>query len=187
MSTTRTAAYSTFEKPWASVVLTKPDVTFLVVITTVAGFYLASPARLDWALLIRTASRHYARRRRNRRAESIRRARYGRDDAPHTAARPLPTGLLQPREVLLFGFVTIVIGAAWLALTVNLLSSLLALATTVLYLGLYTPLKTHYPLATAVGAFRRDPATHRLGRGSWLAFRRSLGSFWTPKAASRFV
>ena len=54
MSTTRTAALSSFEKPWAYVVLTKPDVTFLVVITTVAGFYLASPGHLDWALLMHT-------------------------------------------------------------------------------------------------------------------------------------
>ena len=54
MSTTRTAAYSSLDKPWAYVVLTKPDVTFLVVITTVAGFYLASPGHLDWALLMHT-------------------------------------------------------------------------------------------------------------------------------------
>ena len=54
MSTTRTAAYSSFDKPWAYVVLTKPDVTFLVVITTLAGFYLASPGHIEWALLMNT-------------------------------------------------------------------------------------------------------------------------------------
>ena len=42
MTTLRTAEIAAFEKPWAYVVLTKPDVTFLVVITTVAGFYLGS-------------------------------------------------------------------------------------------------------------------------------------------------
>lgn len=177
MSTTRTAAYSTFEKPWAYVVLTKPDVTFLVVITTVAGFYLASPARLDWALLMHTllgttlvgagtaALNQYV----ERDMDAMMR---------RTAARPLPTGLLQPREVLLFGLVTIVIGAAWLALTVNLLSSLLALATTVLYLGLYTPLKTRTPLATAVGAFPGAippligwaAARGSLSAGAWVLF-----------------
>jgi protoheme IX farnesyltransferase len=177
MSTTRTAAYSTFEKPWAYVVLTKPDVTFLVVITTVAGFYLASPARLDWALLMHTllgttlvgagtaALNQYV----ERDMDAMMR---------RTAARPLPTGLLQPREVLLFGLVTIVIGAAWLALTVNLLTSLLALATTVLYLGLYTPLKTRTPLATAVGAFPGAippligwaAARGSLSAGAWVLF-----------------
>jgi heme o synthase len=177
MSTTRTAAYSTFEKPWAYVVLTKPDVTFLVVITTVAGFYLASPARLDWVLLMHTllgttlvgagtaALNQYV----ERDMDAMMR---------RTAARPLPTGLLQPREVLLFGLVTIVIGAAWLALTVNLLTSLLALATTVLYLGLYTPLKTRTPLATAVGAFPGAippligwaAARGSLSAGAWVLF-----------------
>lgn len=177
MSTTRTAAYSTFEKPWAYVVLTKPDVTFLVVITTVAGFYLASPARLDWVLLMHTllgttlvgagtaALNQYV----ERNMDAMMR---------RTAARPLPTGLLQPREVLLFGLVTIVIGAAWLALTVNLLTSLLALATTVLYLGLYTPLKTRTPLATAVGAFPGAippligwaAARGSLSAGAWVLF-----------------
>ena len=42
MSNGRAEAISAYEKPWAYVVLTKPDVTFLVVITTVAGFYLGS-------------------------------------------------------------------------------------------------------------------------------------------------
>jgi protoheme IX farnesyltransferase len=152
MSSTRAAAYSTFEKPWAYVVLTKPDVTFLVIITTVAGFYLASPSHLNWALLADTlfgtmlvgagtaALNQYF----ERDIDAMMR---------RTAARPLPAGVLQPREALIFGAVTIVAGAVWLALAVNFLASALALATTVLYLGLYTPLKTRTTLATAVGAF----------------------------------
>jgi protoheme IX farnesyltransferase len=152
MSSTRAAAYSTFDKPWAYVVLTKPDVTFLVVITTVAGFYLASPSHLNWALLAHTllgtilvgagtaALNQYF----ERDMDAMMR---------RTAARPLPAGVLQPREALIFGAVTIVAGALWLALAVNFLASALAFATTVLYLGLYTPLKTRTTLATAVGAF----------------------------------
>ena len=152
MNSTRAAAYSTFEKPWAYVVLTKPDVTFLVVITTVAGFYLASPSHLNWALLAHTllgtmlvgagtaALNQYF----ERDMDAMMR---------RTAARPLPAGVLQPREALVFGAITIVAGAVWLALAVNFLASALALATTVLYLGLYTPLKKRTTLATAVGAF----------------------------------
>ncbi len=152
MSTTRTAAYSSLDKPWAYVVLTKPDVTFLVVITTVAGFYLASPGHLDWALLMHTlfgttlvgagtaALNQYF----ERDMDALMR---------RTAARPLPTGTLQPRDVLIFGIATILVGGVWLALAVNWLASLLALATTALYLGLYTPLKTRTTWATAVGAF----------------------------------
>ena len=54
MSELRVDAIPALEKPWAYVTLTKPDVTFLVVITTVAGFYLGSNGSLDWALLLHT-------------------------------------------------------------------------------------------------------------------------------------
>ena len=144
MSTTRTAAYSSLEKPWAYVVLTKPDVTFLVVITTVAGFYLASPGHLDWALLMHTlfgttlvgagtaALNQYF----ERDMDAMMR---------RTAARPLPTGTLQPRDVLIFGIATIVVGGAWLALAVNWLASLLALATTrALSRSLYAAENSHH-------------------------------------------
>ena len=183
MSTTRTAAVSSFDKPWAYVVLTKPDVTFLVVITTVAGFYLASPAHLDWALLMHTlmgttlvgagtaALNQYVEREMDAKMR-------------RTSARPLPTGLLQPREVLIFGIATIVAGAVWLALAVNILSCLLALATSVLYLGLYTPLKTRTTLATAVGAFPGAippligwaAARGSLTAGAWILF--GILFFW---------
>jgi protoheme IX farnesyltransferase len=69
-----------------------------------------------------------------------------------TASRPLPTGLLHPREVLFFGIATTALGAAWLAISANLLACLVALAACLLYLGLYTPLKVRTTLATAVGA-----------------------------------
>ena len=54
MSNERAVGINAFEKPWAYVVLTKPDVTFLVVITTVAGFYLGSTGPMDWARLMQT-------------------------------------------------------------------------------------------------------------------------------------
>jgi heme o synthase len=151
MSETRVDTLSGLEKPWAYVVLTKPDVTFLVVITTVAGFYLGSTGPLEWARLLHTlggtllvaggtaALNQYI----EREMDAVMR---------RTASRPLPSGQLRPREVLAFGVAGIVIGAAWLALAVNLLSALVALTTTVLYLGLYTPLKTRTTLSTAVGA-----------------------------------
>ena len=60
----------------------------------------------------------------------------------------------------------------------NWLASLLALATTVLYLGLYTPLKTRTTLATAVGAFPGAlppligwaAARGSLSAGAWVLF-----------------
>jgi heme o synthase len=177
MSYTRENAVPSVSKWWNYVVLTKPDVTFLVVITTVAGFYLASPGRLDWLLLLHTlcgtmlvaggtaALNQYAERDR----DSLMR---------RTAARPLPSGLLQPLEVLTFGVGAIFVGSVWLALDVNGLAAAIALATCLLYLGAYTPLKKKTPLATAVGAFPGAlppligwaAASGSISLGGWILF-----------------
>jgi protoheme IX farnesyltransferase len=183
MSDTRAATLSAFDKPWAYVVLTKPDVTFLVVITTVAGFYLGSNGPIDWVLMLHTlagtllvacgtaAMNQYV----ERKMDALMR---------RTASRPLPSGLLQPKEVLLFGLSTIVTGAAWLALLVNGLAALVALATSLLYLGLYTPLKTRTTLSTAVGAIPGAlppligwaAARGSLSLGGWVLF--AILFFW---------
>src|ERR1700685_142367 len=151
MSNGRAEAISAYEKPWAYVVLTKPDVTFLVVITTVAGFYLGSTGPMEWARLMNTlcgtllvaggtaALNQYV----ERHMDAVMR---------RTASRPLPLGILQPKEVLLFGVATIIAGTLWLALAVNALAAFIALVTSGSYLGAYTPLKTRTTLATAVGA-----------------------------------
>src|SRR5580700_2111774 len=54
MSNGRVEAISAYDSAWAYVVLTKPDVTFLVVITTVAGFYLGTSGPMDWYRLMHT-------------------------------------------------------------------------------------------------------------------------------------
>jgi heme o synthase len=183
MNYTRETAAPAVARWWNYVVLTKPDVTFLVVITTVAGFYLASPGRIDWLLLLNTlcgtmlvaggtaALNQYA----ERDMDSVMR---------RTAARPLPSGQLQPLEVLTFGVGAIFIGSVWLALDVNGLASAIALATSLLYLGAYTPLKKKTPLATAVGAFPGAlppligwaAATGSISTGGWILF--AILFFW---------
>ena len=171
METERAAAVAAYDKPWAYVVLTKPDVTFLVVITTVAGFYLGSAGSMEWWRLAQTlcgtllvaggtaALNQYI----ERDMDSVMR---------RTAARPLPTGILQPNEVLWFGVATIIAGTLWLALAINALAAFLALATSVSYLAAYTPLKTRTTLATAVGASSPD----WVGRRARKSFRWRLGA-----------
>ncbi|HWF37254.1 MAG TPA: heme o synthase [Candidatus Acidoferrales bacterium] len=182
MSQTRAEAISA-GKSWAYVQLTKPDVTFLVVITTVAGFYLGSNGPMDWLRLMHTlcgtllvaggtaALNQYV----ERDMDAVMR---------RTALRPLPSGQLQPREVLIFGFSTIVLGAGWLAIAVSSLAATVALATSVLYLCLYTPLKTRTTWATAVGAIPGAlppvigwaAAHHSLSVGGWVLF--AILFFW---------
>jgi protoheme IX farnesyltransferase len=131
--------------------LTKPDVSFLVVMTTLAGFYLGSRGSVDWLKLAQTvlgttlvaagtsALNHYV----ERVSDAFMR---------RTASRPLPTGQLRPIEALLFGATLVVAGTAYLAFTAGVLASLLGLFTCASYLGIYTPLKKRTTLATAIGA-----------------------------------
>src|SRR4030095_3216961 len=69
-----------------------------------------------------------------------------------TRTRPLPAGRLQPLEAWLFGVGLTTLGTAYVAALVGPLVALVTMATTVLYLFAYTPLKVRTPLCTLVGA-----------------------------------
>jgi protoheme IX farnesyltransferase len=69
-----------------------------------------------------------------------------------TRARPLPSGRLQPRDVIGFGVVCAAVGLALMALFTNILAFALTLAIFVLYVGVYTPMKRITALNTVVGA-----------------------------------
>jgi protoheme IX farnesyltransferase len=69
-----------------------------------------------------------------------------------TQNRPLPAGHLEPTTVMIFGGVCATAGLVYLALAVNLLTSVIGAVTLVSYLFIYTPLKRVTWLNTAVGA-----------------------------------
>jgi protoheme IX farnesyltransferase len=161
----------------AYLALTKPDVSFLVVMTTLAGFYLGSRGPVDWLKMVQTvmgttlvaagtsALNHYV----ERASDAFMR---------RTASRPLPTGQLRPIEAVLFGAILVVAGTVYLAFTAGVLASLLGLITCASYLGIYTPLKKRTTLATAIGAIPRAmppligwvAAGGRLDGGAWILF-----------------
>jgi protoheme IX farnesyltransferase len=69
-----------------------------------------------------------------------------------TADRPLPAGRLSAGEAAAFSTLTLVAGAVYLGLFVNVACLVWALLTWTLYVLAYTPLKTVSPANTAVGA-----------------------------------
>jgi protoheme IX farnesyltransferase len=73
-------------------------------------------------------------------------------EMPRTADRPLPAGRIAPRQALVFGVGTTVLGVVLLSATVNLFTAALGFATWFLYVCVYTPLKRITPLNTVVGA-----------------------------------
>jgi protoheme IX farnesyltransferase len=70
-----------------------------------------------------------------------------------TAQRPLPTGRMSRRHAAIAGLAMTIGGALYLGFVMNALTGWLALATSAVYLGAYTPLKKVHPICTFVGAF----------------------------------
>src|SRR6202158_5614807 len=108
--------------------LTKPEVNLLILMTTSAGYYLASrgPFRIAGLIntLIGTLLVASGTATLNQWMERV----WG-GKMPRTASRPLPAGRRSPREAFLFGMGLSVAGGLYLASTVNLLSAFLAVAT----------------------------------------------------------
>src|SRR6185369_14542017 len=69
-----------------------------------------------------------------------------------TKNRPLPSGRLQPTTVMVFGGVCACAGLLYLALAVNLTTSVIGAISLLSYLFIYTPLKRLTWLNTAIGA-----------------------------------
>jgi protoheme IX farnesyltransferase len=171
------AAVGVRKRASAFLELTKPRITTLVLLTTAAGFSLGSQGAFQLLLFANTiigvallcsgvsAVNEWM----ERDLDALMR---------RTAARPLPTGKLSPREAFLFGVALTVAGEAYLAALVNPLSALCGLGVVVGYLFLYTPLKTRTSLSTAVGAFPGAvppllgwaAASNTLGLEAWALF-----------------
>jgi heme o synthase len=136
----------------AYIELTKPRITFLIVLTSAAGFCLGSRGAVNYLTFVHamigiaflssgigTLNQFM-----ERDLDGLMR---------RTADRPLPSGRLFPFEALWFGIVLTLTAELYLALFVNLLTAVLGLTVIVGYLFMYTPLKTRTTLSTAVGAF----------------------------------
>jgi len=131
--------------------LTKPEVNLLILMTTSAGYYLASHGSFRFAGLINTligtllvASGTATL---NQWMERV-----WDKQMRRTANRPIPSGRMRPLHALLFGITLSVGGGVYLLLTVNRLSAVLAISTLLSYLLVYTPLKRVTPLCTLLGA-----------------------------------
>jgi protoheme IX farnesyltransferase len=134
--------------------LTKPEVSFLVAVTTAAGFYVgssATPSHVPWVALLRTLVGTLLM---AGGAAALNQWMEYPFDAKmrRTARRAIAAGRIDPIHALLFGALLSLAGLTYLLLAVGALPSWLALATHVGYLCVYTPLKRRTPLCTLVGA-----------------------------------
>ena len=139
------------ERVLAYVELTKPRIAFMLVLTSAAGFYLASTGNFDWVLfansMIGIALLAFGVATLNQWVER-------RTDIlmPRTAQRPLPSGRLSANEALIFGVLQCVVAEIYLSSLTNLLTAMLGIVVILGYVLVYTPLKTRSSACTAIGA-----------------------------------
>jgi protoheme IX farnesyltransferase len=141
--------------------LTKPRITWLILMSTGIGYFYGLPAAATWWEFVRSipllallhtvigtgliASGTAALNQWYEREADSRMRR--------TMMRPLPAGRISAASALWFGIGLSAAGFLELWLRVNLLSALMGAFTLASYLGLYTPMKRRTWWSTTVGAF----------------------------------
>lgn len=130
--------------------LIKPEISFLVTISAVAGFVLGSPDSVEpwllaWTILgiaVTAAGSGALNHVLEHRPDSLMR---------RTAGRPIPSGRVPARLVVILGVALVVVGLGVLLLRVNGLTAGLGAVTVATYLFVYTPLKRKSKFNTLVG------------------------------------
>jgi protoheme IX farnesyltransferase len=133
------------------VALTKPRLNSLVLVTSVAAYYLGGGARLPLTTLVHAvlgtalvaAGASALNQVWERRTDALMR---------RTRLRPVPDARVHPQDATWFGIALSAVGLADLTLGVNPLTAGVAAITLASYVLVYTPLKIRTSLSTVVGA-----------------------------------
>ncbi len=132
--------------------LTKPRLSLLSVLTSLAGYFCSAPAQPTDAKVLVSLALGTALAAGGCGAVNM----WWESDADakmeRTRNRPIPAGIIRPGAALLFGMILLVAGVGLVWLGANPLAGALTAATTFSYLFLYTPLKTLTSWCTLVGS-----------------------------------
>lgn len=139
------------EKLAAYFELTKPGITFTVLASMLVGFLLASGAEIDFLLMFHAALGTWLIASGTAANNQFLEWRFD-EKMKRTMSRPLPSSKISPLQSALFSYTLITAGLLYLLLVVNIVAGLVSLATTLLYLGAYTPLKKVSAANVFVGA-----------------------------------
>ena len=159
------------------VTLTKPRLNSLVLMTTLAAYYLGGGNEQPWVRLLHlvvgtalvAAGASALNQFWERDTDRLMR---------RTEQRPLPDRRLHPQDAMWFGIALSALGVADLSLGVNPLTAAVAAVTLASYVFVYTPLKLRTSLSTIVGAIPGalpavigwTAATNSLSIGGWVLF-----------------
>lgn len=163
--------------------LLKPNLSFMVVFSSVIGYLMAPGAPFEWAnvlvlfiggMLVTGG------------ANTINQILEREGDAlmKRTMYRPLPDGRMSVGEAWWIAGIAGISGSLLLALYFNLLAGVLSFLSLLLYAFAYTPMKRVHPVAVLIGAIpgAMPPllgwvaATGSLGTGGWILF--LIQFFW---------
>jgi protoheme IX farnesyltransferase len=133
------------------VALSKPRIATMVLVSVAVGFTLATQNGFDLVLLsaallgigLSAAASSILNQWVERETDAL---------MPRTANRPLPAGRVSETEALWLGVSLAIVSTIWLAATVNITTAVLTLATCLMYVGVYTPLKPVSAACTTIGA-----------------------------------
>ncbi|MDW8067044.1 MAG: heme o synthase [Aquificaceae bacterium] len=132
-------------------ILTKPGIVLLVLITTLTGMYFAQrgfpqPWLVFWTLLgtgLASAGSAVLNQYFDRDVDIL---------MDRTRDRPIPSGSVSPQSAFIFGSTLLLVSLLILLLKVNLLATFFVLLASFFYVGIYTlALKRKSPLATEIG------------------------------------
>ena len=157
--------------------LTKPSITFLILVSTALGYFLGGGGISNYyqfmltllgSCLVSSGSgvlNHYA----ELESDKL---------MNRTQYRPLPAGIILEKQAIIFGLLLVFLGTFVLYFFINSITAVLALLTAVMYLFIYTPLKKITWLNTSIGAIpgAMPPlggwvaATGRLDPEAWVLF-----------------
>ena len=134
---------------WA---LTKPEINFLIAITTAGGFWMgADPERFSWFTLLHTTAGTVLVASGAAALNQVIEKPYD-SQMRRTQSRPLVVGRIKASGASYFGWLISLLGLVYLASSTSRLASLLAAISLLGYVFLYTPLKRRTRVAIYVGA-----------------------------------
>ncbi len=131
--------------------LTKPGITLTVVISMLAGFVLGSGSNIDFITLLHALFGTYL----IASGTAAHNQFMERDSdglMKRTHKRPLPDSRITSKSGSIFSITMIFSGLFYLIMMVNPIAGAVSFTTTLIYLGVYTPMKRISPVNIAIGA-----------------------------------
>lgn len=160
------------EKIAAYYELTKPGITYTILASMLIGFLLGAGSSINyltmfnatlgtWLIASGTAAHN----------QFLEWRLDGK--MKRTKKRPVPSSKISPRQSMFFSMTLIIVGLVYLITTVNWVAGLVSLATTLIYLCIYTPMKRVSVVNVFIGAIPGAlPSV-----GGWAAATGELGSY----------